>query len=167
MKIRWCRGDVPQAGHAQNFRFRRGQWMEYSVSLEKIAADIYPLVTGNTSQRFEQRISVQFLRRQCGCISCQPTIESAAWRYQSSLKACEGIEDVRGVGPTAIGGNEFSAHAGIRSELFHELGNAGAHDLGVFQCSFCIRLEGTEFSLPTEAEVERGVEYSKGVQRKA
>ena len=141
--------------------------MEYSVSLEKIAADIYPLVTGNTSQRFEQPISVQFLRRQCGCISYQPTIESAAWCYESSLKAYEGIGDVAGVRTTAVGGGEFPAHAGIRCEFFHDRGNAGAHKLGVFQCSFGIRLEGAEFPLPTEAEVERGVEYSRGIQRNA
>ena len=141
--------------------------MEYSVSLEKIATDIYALVTGNTSQRFEQPISVQFLHRQCGYISCQPTIESAARCYESSLKAYEGIGDVAGVRAAAVGGSEFSAHVGIRGKFFHDLGNAGAHQLGIFQCSFGIRLEGTEFSLPAEAEVERGVEYSRGIQRKA
>ena len=141
--------------------------MEYSVSLEKIATDIYALVTGNTSQRFEQPISVQFRRRQCGCISCQPTIESAAWCYESSLKAYEGIGDVPGVRGATVGGGEFSAHVGIRGEFFHELGNAGAHQLGVFQCSFGIRLEGAEFPLPTEAEIERGVENSWGIQRNA
>src|SRR3981189_2972684 len=137
------------------------------MSLEKIATDIYALVTGNTSQRLEQRISVQFLRRQCGYISCQPTIESAARCYESSLKAYEGIGDVPGVRATAVGSSEFPAHAGIRGEFFPDLGNAGTHQLGIFQGSFGIRLEGTEFSLPAEAEVERGVEYSEGIQRKA
>src|ERR1700738_1406953 len=102
MKIRWCRGDVPQAGHAQNFRFRRGQWMESSVSLEKIATDIYGLVTGNTSQRFEQPMPVQFPQRQRGYTSCQPPIESAARCYESSLKAYEGIGDVAGVRAAAV-----------------------------------------------------------------
>ena len=60
--------------------------MEYSMSLEKIATDIYALVTGSTSQSFEQPISVQFLHRQCGYISCQPTIESAARCYEGALK---------------------------------------------------------------------------------
>jgi hypothetical protein len=58
-------------------------------------------------------------------------------------------------------------HVGIRAELFRQRGNADAHDLWIFQCGFGIRLEGTEFSLPAEAEVERGVEYSRGIQRKA
>src|SRR3982074_2429365 len=107
--------------------------MEYSMSLEKIATHIYALVTGSTSQSFEQPISVQFLHRQCGYISCQPTIESAARCYESSLKANEGIGDVGGVRAAAVGGSEFPAHVGIRGEFFHDLGNAGAPELGVFQ----------------------------------
>src|ERR1700737_1010422 len=167
MKIRRCRRDVPQAGYAQNFRLWRGQWAKYSMALEKMAADIYALVRGHPSKGFKKPISVQFLGRQCGCISCQPTIESAAWCYESSLKAYEGIGNVPGVGVTAVGGGELPAHVGIRGEFFHDLGKAGAHELRVFQRSLGIRLEGAELPLPTEAEVERGVEYSKGIERKA
>src|ERR1700676_590650 len=83
MKIRRCRRDIPQTWHAQNFRLRRRQWMEYSMSLEKIAADIYALVTGDTPQGFEEPISVQFVRGQRGRIAREPIIESAAWCYES------------------------------------------------------------------------------------
>src|ERR1700676_4145436 len=114
MKIRRRRRDVPQVGDAQNFRLWGGKWAKFSMALEKIAADIYALVTGNTSKGFEQPISIQFLGRQCGCISCQPTIESAAWCYQSSLKAYEGIGNVAGIRATAVGGSELPAHVGIR-----------------------------------------------------
>src|ERR1700730_14759253 len=139
--------------------------MEYSMPLEKITADIDALVTGDTSQRFEQPIPVQFVRRQGRCITCEPAVEPAAGCYQSSLKAYDGVDDVRGVRSAAVGGRQFPAHAGVGGEFFHELGNVGAHDLRAFQYSFGIRLEGAEFSLPTKAEIERGIEYGKGVER--
>src|SRR5713101_5125530 len=166
MKIRWRRRDISQARHAQNFRLRRRQRMENSMSLEKIAADIYALVAGDAPQGFEQPISVQFFRRQRGCISCQPTIEPAARCYQRSLKAYDGVYDVRGVRAIAVRSSEFPAHVGIRVELFHQLGKAAAHDLRALQCCFEIRLERTDFPFPTKAEAERGIEYGKGIERK-
>ena len=141
--------------------------MEYSMSLEKIATDIYALVTGDTSQEFEQPISAYFFRRQRGCIPFQPTIKSAAWCCKSSLEACDGVHDVRGIRPTAVDGGELPAHVRIRGEFFRELGNAGTHDLGIFQRSFGVRLKRTEFSLPSEAGAERDIEYGKSVERKA
>src|SRR5258708_39321761 len=106
--------------------------MEYSMRLEKIAADIDALVTGDASERFEQPIPFQFAGRQRGGVSCQPTIESAAWRYQGSLEAYDGIHDVGGIGGAAIGSGELPAHVGIGIEFFHELGHAGGHDPRAF-----------------------------------
>ncbi len=137
------------------------------MPLEKIAADIDALVTGDASERFEQPIPFQLAGRQRGGVSRQPTIESAAWRYQGSFKADDGIHDIGGIGAAAIGGHELPEHVGIGGELFHELGQAGGHDPGAFQRCFGIRLQGAQFSLPTETEVERGVEQGKGVERKA
>src|ERR1700730_1673752 len=167
MKIRWRGCDVSQTGYAQNFGLRRRQRMEYSMPLEEIAADIDALVTGDTSQGFEQPISIQLVARQCGCISFQPTIEPAVWRYECSFKTDEGIGDVSGVRAAAVGGSEFPPHVGIRGEFFDDFRHAGAHELRVFQRSFGVRLEGANVSLPTEAKIERGVEYRGSVKRKA
>jgi len=50
--------------------------MKDSMSLEKIAADIYTLVTGDTSRNLNNRYRL-IVRRQRGDIPFQPTIESA------------------------------------------------------------------------------------------
>src|ERR1700752_5162730 len=157
MKIRCRRRDIPQTWHAQNFGLRRRQRMEYPMPLEKIAADIYALMTGDTSQGFEQPISVQFVLRQRGCISCQPTIESAVWCYQSSLEACDGVHDVAGVRTVAVNRGEFPAHVGVRVKFFDDFRNACAHDLRAVQQSLGIGLKRVEFSFPAKAEIERGV----------
>jgi transposase len=112
-------------------------------------------------------ISVQFFRRQRCCISCQPTNEFAVRCYQRSLKTCDRVHHVRCVRATAIGGGELLAQVGISGELCYHLGNAGAHDLRIFQRGFDIRLDGAELSIPTKAEVERGIEYRRGVERQA
>ena len=91
--------------------------MEYSVALEKIAANVHALVTGDATQGFEQAISVLFLDRQGVGVSLQPAVETAARRYQGSLEACEGIDDIPGVRTAAVGGDELPAQPGSPSSF--------------------------------------------------
>src|SRR5882762_11418476 len=133
MEIWRRRCDVPQTWHAQNFRLRRRQRMEYAMPLEEIAADIYALVAGTTSQRLEEPISIQFVCRQRGRIAREPMIEPAAGRHESSLKAGDGVRNICSVGPAAVGSGELPTHAGIRFKLIHNFGSAGAHNPRAFQ----------------------------------
>ena len=148
MKIGRRGRDVAQTGYAQNFRLWRRQRMEYSVALEKIAANVHALVTGDATQRFEQAISVLFFDRQGAGVSHQPAVETAAGRYQRSLEACEGIDDIPGVGAAAVDGHELAAQSGIGVELFRNLGDIGAHDLRILQGSFDIQTRRCGFFLP-------------------
>src|SRR5215467_7250536 len=136
------------------------------MSLAKITADIDALVAGHAPQGFEQPISVQFVGRQRGCIPLQPTVESAVRCYQRLHEARDGVRDVLSVRAAIVGGNEFSAQIGIRAELFHQLGNADAHDRGVFQYGSDIRLDCADFSFPAKAETERSIEHSESVELK-
>src|SRR5258708_17842400 len=95
--------------------------MKNSMPLEKIAADIYALVAGDAPQGFEQLVSVQFVRRQRGCISFQPAIEAAVWRYQRSLEAGDGVQDVLVVRATPVRSHEVPARGWVRGVLFRQL----------------------------------------------
>jgi hypothetical protein len=53
MKIRRCRGDIPQAWHAKYFGIWRGERMEDAVPLEEIAAHIHALMAGDAAERLE------------------------------------------------------------------------------------------------------------------
>src|SRR5258705_11562549 len=137
------------------------------MALEKIAADVDALMTGDASQGFEQTIPVLFFGRQRAGVSCQPAVEPAARRYQGSLEAREGIDDVLGVGATAVDGREFPAQARISAELFRDFGETGTHDLRIFQRGFDVRFDTPDLSFPTEAEAERDVKNGQRVERKA
>ena len=133
------------------------------MALEKIAANVHALVTGDAAQGFEQAISVLFLDRQGAGVSHQPAVETATGRYQRSLEACEGINDIPGVRAAAVDGHELPAKSRIAVELFRKLGDIGAHDLRILQGSFDIQVDGAEFSFPAQAEAECGVEYGQCV----
>ena len=73
---RRCR-HVAQARHAQDLGFRRGERVKDAVSLEEVAAEIHTLMTGDSTERLEQLMSVLLLGRQRRGIATEPTVESA------------------------------------------------------------------------------------------
>jgi hypothetical protein len=124
MKIwRRCR-DIPQTWHAQDFRLWRRQRTKYAVSLKQVSSDTYALMARDAPERFEQSV---------GRITGKPAIKPAAGRYERSFEAGDGVQHVPDVWTAAIDDGELPADARVSVKLLEDLGEAGAHNSGIFQ----------------------------------
>ena len=122
MKIGRSGCHIPQAGDANQHRFWRAQRMENAVPLEKIAANIHPLVAGYAAQGFKELIAGQLLWRNRAGFACQPSIEGAARRNKRPLVCRDRIQDSGGPGivPFELAGGTERA-----TEILGEWGEAG------------------------------------------
>src|SRR5882757_4354755 len=140
--------------------------MKYPMSFEQISADIHALVAGDASQRLEQSISGELLRRECRRVAGEPAVELAAGRDQRSFEDRDGIQDTWGIRPVPIRLPELTDEHRIAAQLSDHFLDSAIHDPRVLQrgCRLC--LQRAKFSFPSEAETERGVEYRGSIERK-
>ena len=121
MKIGRRGRDVAQTGHAQNFRLWRRQRVEYSVALEKIAADVHALVTGDATQGFEQAIPVLFFADRAPASPASQRSNRLPGVIRVRYEACDGIDDIMRVGAAAVGRYEFAAAGRDRCRAFPQV----------------------------------------------
>src|SRR5262249_22345304 len=84
---------ITQAGDANQYRFRRAQWMKNAVPLEEVAANIDALVARDAAKRLEQLVAGQLLRRDRGGFALKPAVKPAARRYQGLLVGRNRIQE--------------------------------------------------------------------------
>src|ERR1700677_1458072 len=158
MEVRRPRRDVTQTRNAENGGIRRGERVKYAVALEKIAADIHPLMAGNASERFEEPVSFKLFGRESRGVPAKPEIELAVRGEQRPLESSDRVQKARPIRRPSIGRNETIRHLWISVELLQNFGDARVQVDRILQRRLDLRLETAKVAFPVQTKAESGVE---------